>query len=121
MSHGYILTKSGGDIGRRPAARATAERSDLFGVLAELPRPVGRVPGLWPGEGEGPDVSVSIEAGPAYVSFSAFTSWLRCGKAYQLGRLFSVEEDPAWYFVGGSAVHSVTEQYDLARWEAGAP
>ena len=66
-------------------------------------------------------MSVKIGEGPAYVSFSAFTSWLRCGKAYQLGRLLDVNEQPAYYFVGGSAVHSVTEQYDLDRWEAGQP
>lgn len=52
------------------------------------------------------------------VSYSAFTSWLRCGKAYQLEKIFGLEGVPAWFFVGGSVVHKVTEQYDQALFEA---
>jgi hypothetical protein len=63
-------------------------------------------------------VSVQIGAGPAYVSYSAFTSWLKCGKAYQLSRLLDVKENPAWWFAGGSAVHAATEVYDKALYEA---
>lgn len=53
-----------------------------------------------------------------YVSYSSFTSWLRCGKAFQLERILGVKAKPAWYFVGGSVVHTVTEQYDLALFRA---
>ena len=53
------------------------------------------------------------------VSYSAFTSWLKCGKAYELERIIGVPPDPKWYFVGGNAVHATTELYDKARWEAG--
>lgn len=54
-----------------------------------------------------------------YVSYSAFTQWLKCGKAYQLSRLLEVRELPAWYFIGGSAFHTAVEFYDHARLEAG--
>lgn len=65
-------------------------------------------------------MSVSIfPDAPVYVSYSQFTSYLQCGKAYQLRRLFDVPEVPAWYLAGGSAVHAVTEAYDKALWEAG--
>lgn len=46
------------------------------------------------------------------VSYSAFTAWLRCGKAYQLERILGVEGVPAWYFVGGQVVHEITEHID---------
>lgn len=52
------------------------------------------------------------------VSYSAFTSWLRCGKAFQLERIMGLEGVPAWYFVGGSVVHKVSEVYDQALFEA---
>ena len=52
------------------------------------------------------------------VSYSAFTSWLKCGKAYQLERIFGVPGLPAWYFVGGSTVHKVTEDFDYALFKA---
>lgn len=52
------------------------------------------------------------------VSYSAFTSWLRCGKAFQLERILGIEGVPAWFFVGGSVVHKVTELYDQALYEA---
>jgi len=52
------------------------------------------------------------------VSYSAFTSWLRCGKAFQLERILGIEGVPAWFFVGGSVVHKVTEAFDQALFEA---
>jgi hypothetical protein len=66
---------------------------------------------------EAPNIQIGDE--PEYVSYSAFTQWLKCGKAYQLSRLLEVRELPAWYFVGGTAFHKAAEDYDLARWEAG--
>lgn len=47
----------------------------------------------------------------AHRSFSQFTSWLKCGKAYQLERIVKVPTTPAWYFVGGSAIHDALEHY----------
>lgn len=54
---------------------------------------------------------------PEYISYSAFSSWLQCGKAYELGRLVGVKETPSWWLAGGSAVHAATERYDRALWE----
>jgi len=46
-------------------------------------------------------------------SFSSFTSWLRCGKAWQLERGLQVQSAPAWWFVGGSSFHTAVERYLL--------
>lgn len=56
---------------------------------------------------------------PRYVSYSRLSSWLSCGKRYELEKLAGVVEVPAWYFVGGSAVHQATEDFDRARFKAG--
>lgn len=61
---------------------------------------------------------MSVElVGPPHRSYSSFTTWQSCGKQWQLQRELSVPEVPAWYLVGGSAVHSATEAYDKARLE----
>lgn len=49
---------------------------------------------------------------PAHVSYSALNDWLGCGKYYQLKRVLSLPEKPAWWNVGGRAVHAATEAYD---------
>jgi len=51
----------------------------------------------------------------AHRSFSSFTSWLRCGKAWQLERQLQAPSEPAWWFVGGSAFHAAAEKYLLAE------
>lgn len=55
---------------------------------------------------------------PAYVSYSSLTTWLQCGWQYVLTRMAQVPEQPAWYFVGGNAVHEATETYDRALFAA---
>jgi hypothetical protein len=50
-------------------------------------------------------------------SFSSFTSWLRCGKAWQLERGFQAPTEPAWWFVGGSAFHAAAEKYLLQQFD----
>ena len=45
----------------------------------------------------------------AHRSFCQFTSWLRCGKAYELERVLRVEQTPALWFIGGSAFHAAVE------------
>jgi hypothetical protein len=50
-------------------------------------------------------------------SFSSFTSWLRCGKAWQLERGMQAPGEPAWWFVGGSAFHAAAEQFLLKEFE----
>lgn len=50
---------------------------------------------------------------PAHVSHSQLTSWAeRCQKAFQLRRIQGAPEVPAWWLVGGSTVHEVTEELD---------
>lgn len=48
----------------------------------------------------------------AHVSYSALNDWQSCGKYYQLKRLIGLPDRPAWWNVGGHAVHSATEAYD---------
>ena len=55
------------------------------------------------------------EAQVAHRSFSSFTSWLRCGKAWQLERQLQAPTEPAWWFVGGSAFHRAAEKYLLQQ------
>jgi hypothetical protein len=50
-------------------------------------------------------------------SFSSFTSWLRCGKSWELARKYKAPEDPAWYFVGGSAFHLAAEKFLLKQFD----
>lgn len=52
------------------------------------------------------------EAVKPHVSYSALSDWLRCGKYFQLKRLLRFPEKPAWWNVGGHAVHSATEAHD---------
>lgn len=54
---------------------------------------------------------------PVYVSFSQITSWLKCGESYRLEKVLKVPSKPAWYFAGGSAVHTATEWYDTDQAE----
>jgi hypothetical protein len=51
-------------------------------------------------------------------SFSAFTSWLRCGKAFQLERILQAPSEPAWWFAGGSAFHLAVEKFLHQKYEA---
>lgn len=44
-------------------------------------------------------------------SFSSFTSWVKCGKAWQLERILQAPQTPAWYFIGGTTFHEVIEKY----------
>lgn len=52
---------------------------------------------------------MSTEPVVAHRSFSQFTSFVRCGKAYELERVVQVPQSPAWWFVGGSAFHEAVE------------
>lgn len=64
-------------------------------------------------------MSVEIGPGPAYVSYSQFTGWLKCGEQYRLKRIARVKELPGWAGVGGSALHKATEVLDRQMWEQG--
>ena len=53
---------------------------------------------------------------PQHVSHSALNNYVRGGKAYELGKL-GVKEAPAWWLLGGSAVHKATEWLDKNEWD----
>lgn len=64
-------------------------------------------------------MAVELGAGPDYVSFSQLTTWLKCGRAYYLGRVQKVPETPAFYLAGGSAVHASCDAVDYHRLSLG--
>lgn len=47
-----------------------------------------------------------------HLSHSQHTSYLRCPHAYFLERVAKVPALPAWWFIGGSCVHNVTETWE---------
>jgi len=49
---------------------------------------------------------------PEHISYSSLTTWIDCGWLYYLNRVKKHQEQPAWWFYGGSAVHRATEEYD---------
>lgn len=49
----------------------------------------------------------------SHLSYSQVDTLLSCGEKYRLTRVVGVSEDPAWWFMGGSAVHTATERFDL--------
>lgn len=59
-----------------------------------------------------------LTSAPAHVSYSQLSSWVRCGKAYELERVLHVPSSPTWAQVAGNAVHTATEQMD--RGDAGS-
>lgn len=55
---------------------------------------------------DGPDLPL------AHLSYSGLTSYLKCGKAYQLSKILGLPEQPFWASIGGRAVHEATEILD---------
>jgi hypothetical protein len=49
-----------------------------------------------------------------HVSYSTLTRFFDCPKAVELAKIRRAPARPAWWFAGGSAVHTATEEYD--RW-----
>lgn len=56
--------------------------------------------------------SPDLTTAPAHVSYSQLSSWVRCGKAYELERVLKVPSAPTWAQVAGNAVHTGTEEMD---------
>lgn len=50
---------------------------------------------------------------PPHISYSALSTYGDCGYRYYLTRVVDVPEHPAWFLIGGNAVHKATEMYDL--------
>lgn len=51
---------------------------------------------------------------PDYISYSGMTTFLECGEKYRLTRIEKVEEDHAYYFAGGTSIHSACDAVDYA-------
>lgn len=49
---------------------------------------------------------------PIHLSYSALNTLTSCGERYRLQRGLKISGVPSWAQVGGSAVHSMTEEYD---------
>lgn len=55
-----------------------------------------------------------------HVSWSQLSSWLKCGKQYELERIIKAPQTPGVWLAGGSAVHEWTEIYDTVGLEEAA-
>jgi len=56
-----------------------------------------------------------------HVSYSSLSAFMECGKKWQLRYRVGLPDRPAWWNIGGHAVHSATEQIDRAMFaEVGA-
>lgn len=69
------------------------------------------------GRRSGPTSTASVLGGPppdglGHLSYSSYSTALECLKKFQLSRIQRAPSIPAWWFVGGSAVHAATEHYD---------
>ena len=47
-----------------------------------------------------------------HLSYSSLSNYNRCGHSYQLTKRYGVAEQPAWWSIGGTAVHTATEELD---------
>lgn len=53
---------------------------------------------------------------PGHLSFSTVNGFRSCGKRFELQKVLRLEEKPGLAAIGGNAVHTATEQYDLGLW-----
>jgi hypothetical protein len=53
-----------------------------------------------------------------HTSYSSLSTSLECPKKYQLTRIQKAPQTPAWWFLGGSAVHRATELWDLGEFHS---
>ena len=59
---------------------------------------------------------ISIEGyEPRHLSHSTVSSYRMCGKKFQLQKIFQLEEKPGLAALGGNAVHTATELFDLSQ------
>lgn len=62
----------------------------------------------------GTEQDIDIQPRPKHTSYSAVSSFTSCGEKYRLNKVVHAPEQGAWWSFGGTAVHSVTEKFDLA-------
>ncbi|HET7639203.1 MAG TPA: PD-(D/E)XK nuclease family protein, partial [Ktedonobacteraceae bacterium] len=55
-----------------------------------------------------------------HTSHSSINSYVYCGKAFELEKIQGYQGPPAWWLLGGSAVHTATEWLDTDGWD-GSP
>lgn len=55
---------------------------------------------------------------PPHRSYSQFSAFYKCMRAYFLSKVARVPEQPAVYLAAGHAVHAAIEQLNLQRWES---
>lgn len=53
----------------------------------------------------------------SHISYSQFNEYTSCSEKYRLTRVMGITEDPAFWFIGGTAVHEATEAVDRALFE----
>lgn len=53
--------------------------------------------------------------GKPHLSYSSLHTYLECGEKWRLQKIVRAPEAPAYWFPGGTAVHTGTEVYDLSR------
>jgi putative RecB family exonuclease len=59
-----------------------------------------------------PGWGCGVTSKPSYISHSALSQYLRCSWQYKLERIEKIPTPPAWYFIGGKAVHLATQWLD---------
>lgn len=84
---------------KQPAPPLTPEQAAIS-ILGHTPVPL---PGL------------AQPAEITHLSYSGLTTYLECPKKYELSYLMGAPKQGAVWFVGGKAVHSMTELWDRAR------
>jgi CRISPR/Cas system-associated exonuclease Cas4 (RecB family) len=56
--------------------------------------------------------TLEILTGKQHLSYSAVDSLAQCGERFRLERVAQVPQQPAWWFIGGSAFHLASEYID---------
>lgn len=57
-------------------------------------------------------MTMPTEPRTTHLSYSALNDFLSCPKLFQLKRLLDLPSKPAWWNIGGHAVHAATEAHD---------
>jgi len=53
--------------------------------------------------------------GKTHLSYSAVDSLATCGERFRLERVVQVPQEPAWWFIGGTAFHTASEYLDRGQ------
>jgi putative RecB family exonuclease len=64
-------------------------------------------------------VTVTLRDLPTHASYSQLDTWMTCGEKYWLQKATDIPNKPSWALLGGSTVHSLTEEIDRDLFERG--